>query len=232
MRILLCDDEDSILRTIGDYLEIRQHDVDYCARGREAVQLATREEFDVIVLDVTMPGLSGLEACQKIRESGVLTPVLFLTARDSLDDILAGFDAGGDDYMVKPFAFEEFLARIEALSKRLSRAGASRIRIRDLQIDLQTQEVTRAGKTLHLNPLQFKLLKCLATKSPGVVTRAQLQQALWGDEAPESDALRTHVFTLRSIVDKPFAHPYIHTVHGVGFRLNANGSADQASEAD
>lgn len=230
MRVLLCDDENSILRTIGDYLEIRGVSVDYCARGAEAVRLAAEGEFDVIVLDVKMPGISGLEACQQIREAGVMTPVLFLTARDHLDDILAGFEAGGDDYMVKPFAFEELHARIEALSRRLSRQGVSRIRVQDLQIDLQTSEVSRAGKPIHLNPIQFKLLKCLAIKSPGVVTRAQLEEAVWGEQAPESDALRTHVFNLRGAIDKPFSSPYIHTVHGVGFRLSANEATEEARE--
>jgi len=221
VRVLLCDDDLSILHTIGEYLEMRHIEVDYSSRGREAVALATAQPFDVIVLDVKMPGMTGLEACRNIRAAGVLTPILFLTARDSLADTIAGFAAGGDDYLVKPFAFEELYVRIDALSRRLSRQGQSVITIGDLRMDLQTNEVSRAGERLHLNPIQFSVLKCLATKSPGVVTRSELQQFVWGDDVPESDALRTHIFNLRSIMDKPFPTALLHTVHGVGFKLCA-----------
>jgi len=215
---------------MGEYLELQGIKADYSSRGREAIELARQHKFDVIVLDITMPGMSGLGACQEIRSAGVLTPVLFLTARDRLDDVLAGFAAGGDDYLVKPFAFEELHARITALSNRISRHGSSRIAIGDLEINLQTNEVSRAGKRLHLNPVQFRVLKCLATKSPGVVTRSQLEQSVWGDDAPASDALRTHIFNLRAIIDKPFSSELIQTVHGIGFRMSADEAAEPGIE--
>lgn len=230
MRVLLCDDDITILQTIGEYLEIRNVGVDYCSRGQEAVQLASQDGFDVIVLDVKMPGASGLDACQKMRAAGIITPILFLTARDSLDDVLAGFEAGGDDYLIKPFAFEELYARICALSTRLSRQGSATMSVGDLRIDLRTNEVKRGNMTLHLNPMQFKLLKCLASKSPGVVTKSKLARAIWQDDAPESDALRTHIFNLRRIIDKPFDSQYLRTVHGIGFRLCSDDGVEENRE--
>ena len=219
MRVLVCDDDPSVLRSVGEFLEMRDLQVDYCSSGMETIELVKENYYDVIVLDVMMHAKSGLETCQELRATGTLTPVLFLTARDSLEDLLAGFDAGGDDYLVKPFAYRELFARVVALSNRLSRQGSTSIAVGDLVLDLQLGEAARKGKKLSLNKTQFKLLRCLALKSPGVVTRAELEEELWGDDVPDSDALRTHIFHLRGIVDKPFDFGVIHTVHGVGYCL-------------
>lgn len=229
MRVLVCDDDVAILQSVGDFLELHDVEVDYCARGREAVDLVERNPFDVIVLDVMMPGLSGIDACRELRARGVFTPVLFLTARDSLDDVLAGFDSGGDDYLVKPFAYPELLARITALSMRLSRQGSTSVTIADLVLDLQRAEATRNGELLSLNKTQFKLLKRLALRSPGVVTRAELETEIWGEDLPGTDALRSHIFQLRSIVDKPFGATLIRTVHGVGYCLRPQDEADNGA---
>lgn len=232
MRILLCDDDPSILQTVGDLLAARGVTVDYCSRGTEAVDLAGRSEYDVIVLDVSMPRLSGLDACHQMRAAGVLTPILFLTARDRLEDTLAGFDAGGDDYVVKPFEFDELLARLQALGRRVSRSDTAQLKVGDLVIDPTSAEVSRAGHPLSLNRMQFRLLKCLALKSPGVVSRAELEHCGWGDEPPDSDALRTHVFNLRALIDKPFETPLLRTVRGIGYRLCEPGYPETDDDAE
>lgn len=228
MRVLLCDDDYSILHTIGEYLEIRDIEVDYCQRGEQAGQLAQQVNFDVIILDIMMPGQSGLDACRAIRAAGCDTPILFLTARDSLDDVLLGFSAGGDDYLVKPFVFEEMLARVLALGKRRSRLDKDEISIGELKINAQTREVTKRGDTLHLNPIQYQLLTYMAQKSPGVVTRNELQQAIWNDNVPDSDALRTHISNLRGVVDKPYSSRQIVTIHGVGYSLRSGAATGEA----
>lgn len=219
MRILVCDDEPTVLDSVADYLGLHGIDADSATSGAMAMASVSRESYDVIVLDVMMPRMSGLECCRQLRSRGVVTPILFLTARDSLEDTLAGFEAGGDDYLVKPFAFEELVARLRALSSRFSRHGAARMTIGDLTIDLTTGEATRAGAVLDLSPIQFRLLKQLALRSPTVVTRTELERTLWGDDVPDSDSLRVHVSALRRIVDKPVGTHMIRTVHGVGFRL-------------
>jgi DNA-binding response OmpR family regulator len=147
------------------------------------------------------------------------TPVIMLTARDQLDDRLQGFRSGADDYLVKPFALSELAARIEAVLRRSQGGGKRSLRIGDLSYDLDTLEVARAGRLLKLNPIGLKLLAVLMQKSPHVVRREVLEETLWGDDCPDSDALRSHVHQLRQVIDKPFAHQLLQTVHGVGYRL-------------
>jgi len=144
-----------------------------------------------------------------------------LTARDALDDRLTGFRAGADDYLTKPFALSELAARIEAVLKRSRGGGRRLLKVADLSYDLDTLEVTRNGQLLHLGPIALKLLAVLMQKSPAVVRREVLETALWGDEPPDSDSLRSHIHALRQQLDKPFPSPLLHTVHGVGFRLAA-----------
>ena len=147
------------------------------------------------------------------------TPVIMLTARDQLDDRLQGFKSGADDYLLKPFALSELAARIEAVLRRAQGGGRRALQVGDLSYDLDTLEVTREGRLLKLNPVGLKLLAVLMQKSPHVLRREILEEALWGDDCPDSDSLRSHVHQLRQVIDKPFAKPLLQTVHGVGYRL-------------
>ena len=226
MRILVIEDNSDIAANLGDYLEDRGHTVDFAADGVTGLHLAVVHEFDAIVLDLNLPGMDGLEVCRKLRnEARKQTPVLMLTARDTLDDKLTGLRSGADDYLVKPFALSELVARIEAILRRTQGNRKRRLEVADLIYDLDTLHVARAGKPLKLNPLGMKVLAILMQKSPAVVRREVLEEALWGDDCPDSDSLRSHIHLLRQALDKPFASPLLHTQHGVGYRLAEGGDA-------
>ncbi|SDR74356.1 response regulator transcription factor [Pseudomonas oryzae] len=220
MRILLVEDNRDILANLADYLTLKGYSVDCAQDGLSGLHLAVSNHYDLLVLDVMLPGLDGYSLCRRLREearSGV--PVIMLTARDQLDDRLQGFQSGADDYLIKPFALSELAARIEAVLRR-SHGGARReLQVADLHYDLDTLEVTRAGRRLKLNPLGLKLLALLMQKSPHVLRRESLEESLWGDDCPDSDSLRSHIHQLRQVIDKPFPRPLLHTVHGVGYRL-------------
>ena len=220
MCILLVEDNRDILANLADYLELKGYAVDCARDGLAGLQLATSQHYDLIVLDVMLPGLDGYSLCRRLREEARSSvPVIMLTARDQLDDRLQGFQSGADDYLLKPFALSELAARIEAVLRR-SRGGAQRLlQVGDLSYDLDTLEVSRAGRRLKLNPLGLKLLALLMQKSPHVLRREVLEEALWGDDCPDSDSLRSHIHQLRQTIDKPFPTALLHTVHGVGYRL-------------
>lgn len=221
MRVLVIEDNRDIAANIADYLEPKGHILDFAATGPQGLQLATNERYDVIVLDVMLPGLDGFSLCHRLRtEARVGTPVLMLTARDQLDDKLEGFRAGADDYLVKPFSVKELEVRMEALVKRSQHKGPSRLlQVDDLEYDPDTLVATRAGRALELNPIQRKLLEALMLNTHRVVSREELESLIWGDEVPDTDVLRTHIYHLRNVVDKPFADKLIQTVHGAGYRL-------------
>ena len=220
IRTLVIEDNRDICENIGDYLDARGHIADYAHDGISAMHLALTEPFDVIVLDLTLPGMDGLTFCQKLRAEAKLgTPILMLTARDTLDDKLMGFEAGADDYLVKPFALQELYARIQALYKRSHTKTDELLTIADLTLDKQTLEVTRSGRNIDLNPACLKILERLMEVSPSVVVRADLETLLWGDDKPDSDALRSHFYKLRQAIDRPFGQQLIHTVHSIGYRL-------------
>ena len=231
MNILVIEDNRDIAANIADYLEPLGHTLDFAATGAAGLSLATAHlngqsmasTYDVIVLDIMLPGLSGFDLCQQLRQQwGVTTPVLMLTARDQLDDKLAGFSAGADDYLVKPFSIKELEARLTALVKRGSQcSAAAALVVSDLQYMADTRQARRQGVLLELNPVQRRLLELLMRNSHRVVTRQELEQHVWGDSPPDNDILRTHIYALRSIVDKPFSEKLIHTVHGIGYRLCA-----------
>ncbi|ANQ86317.1 response regulator transcription factor [Azoarcus olearius] len=222
-RLLIVEDNRDILANLADYLTLKGYEVDCAQDGLTGLHLAATHHFDLIVLDVMLPGMDGFTLCKRLREGERSdTPIIMLTARDALDDRLIGFSAGADDYLTKPFALSELVARIEAVLKRSRGGGRRRLRVGDLDYDLDTLEVTRAGQALHLGPIGLKLLAVLMQKSPAVVRREALETALWGDEPPDSDSLRSHIHALRQQIDKPFPTPLLHTVHGVGFRLAAH----------
>lgn len=220
MRILVIEDNRDILANILDYLELKGFTVDCAQDGLSGMHLALTQPYDLIVLDIMLPGMDGYQLCQKLRqEANNNTPIIMLTARDALDDRLKGLHAGADDYLVKPFALSELVARIEAVLRRSSGANKRVLEVADLRYNLETLEVSRAGQPLKLNPIGLKLLATLMQRSPAVVRRETLEEALWGDDIPDSDSLRSHIHQLRQAIDKPFATTLLHTVHGVGFRL-------------
>lgn len=227
MRVLVVEDHADIAANIGDFLADRGHTVDFAADGLTGLHLAVTQEFDVLVLDLMLPGIDGMELCKKLRtEARKHTPILMLTARDSLHHKLAGFETGADDYMTKPFALQELEARLQVLVRR-SRPQPPRIlEVGDLSFNLDTLVVTRQEKQIQLNPIALKLLQCLMEASPSVVTRAELEQRVWGEELPDSDSLRVHIHSLRAAIDKPFETALLQTRHGIGYRLvDPNASA-------
>ena len=220
MRILVIEDNQDIAANLGDFLEDRGHTVDFAADGITGLHLAVVHDFDAIVLDLNLPGLDGLEVCRKLRnEARKQTPVLMLTARDSLDNKLAGFESGADDYLIKPFALQEVEVRLNALSRRGRGVQTRVLNAADLEYNLDTLEVRRQGKLLQLNPTALKILQALMEASPAVVTRQELETRVWGEELPDSDSLRVHIHGLRAVVDKPFETNLIQTRHGIGYRI-------------
>jgi DNA-binding response OmpR family regulator len=220
MRVLVIEDNPDIAANIGDYLEDRGHVVDFARDGGSGYTMAAANEFDVIVLDLMLPVMDGLDVCKKLRtEARKPTPVLMLTARDSLQQKLAGFATGTDDYMVKPFALQELEARLLVLVRRSKPPIARILDVSELSFNLDTLVVTRQENQITLNPIALKLLQCLMEASPSVVTRQELERRVWGEELPDSDSLRVHIHSLRAAIDKPFNSQYLQTRHGIGYRL-------------
>jgi len=220
MRILVIEDNRDILANVLDYLQLKGFSVDCAQDGLSGLHLASTNHYDFIVLDIMLPGIDGIQLCRRLREdANNEVPILMLTARDALDDRLLGLQAGADDYLIKPFALAELVARIEAILRRSSGNRKRRMQVADLIYDQDTLHVSRAGQILKLNPLGYKLLAILMQRSPSVVRRDVLEELLWGEDYPESDSLRSHIHQLRQVLDKPFDKPLLHTVHSVGYRL-------------
>jgi DNA-binding response OmpR family regulator len=220
MRILVIEDNRDILANVLDYLQLQGYTTDCAEDGLSGLHLAATRQYDLIVLDIMLPAIDGYAVCRRLREDAQFdTPIIMLSARDTLDDRLQGFSAGADDYLVKPFALSELDARIKAVLRRARDENKRLLEVEDLRYDLETLQVSRAGKPLKLNPISLKLLAILMQKSPAVMRRDALEEALWGNDIPDSDSLRSHIHQLRQIMDKPFATPLLHTVHGIGFRL-------------
>ncbi|WP_339486454.1 response regulator transcription factor [Pseudomonas sp. EL_65y_Pfl2_R95] len=220
MRILVVEDNRDILANVMDYLTLKGYTVDCAQDGVSGLHLAVTEHYDLIVLDIMLPGMDGYQLCKRLREDARSeTPVIMLTARDALDDRLQGLGVGADDYLLKPFALSELVARIEAVLRRSHGSRKRQMQVGDLVYDLDTLYISRANQPLKLNPLGLKLLAVLMQKSPAVVRREVLEETLWGDNCPDSDSLRSHIHQLRQVLDKPFDKPLLHTIHGVGYRL-------------
>ena len=213
--VLLVEDNRGIAEMVGEYLERRGYSVDYAADGVTGLHLAVTEQYDVIVLDLMLPGMDGLDLCRKLRhDAKKATPVLMLTARDTLDDKLTGLDAGADDYLVKPFEIRELEARVRALIRRDRRQVSTEVlRVADMVLDTATLRATRDGKDLPLSPIGLRLLSILMRESPRVVSRRDIEREVWGD------TLRSHLYNLRKVIDKPFEKQLLHTIHSAGYRL-------------
>ncbi|OIJ40891.1 MULTISPECIES: response regulator transcription factor [Massilia] len=222
MRILIIEDNPDILANLYGYLEPRGYVVDSARNGYGGLALISENAYDAVVLDLMLPGLSGLELCQKMRaEFRLDTPVLMLTARDSLEDKAAGFNSGADDYLVKPFSLAELDMRLRALARRAAgrHVPDRTLRFGELVFDPDLQSAHREGRRVALTRTGYILLQVLMEAAPRIVPRAVLEHAVWGEDRPDSDALRTHIHALRQSLDKPFSAPMVLTVTGVGFRL-------------
>lgn len=221
--VLLVEDHRDLAETTLDFLETMGVATDYASDGLSGLHLAATQNFDLIILDVMLPGMNGFDICDRLRnEKGVDTPILMLTARDQLDDKLQGFQAGADDYLVKPFDLPELMARSVALIRRQRGELTSSLQqVGDLVLNPKSFEVKRAGQVINLSPTGFRILKILMRESPNVVKREELEKELWGDMLPDSDALRSHLYKLRQAIDKPFEEPLLHTLAGQGFKLTA-----------
>lgn len=219
LRILLIEDQRPMAENIWEFLESCGQVMDHAADGQAGLQLALDNTYDVIVLDIGLPKLDGIEVCRRYRAQGGTAPILMLTARDRIEDKLLGFEAGADDYLTKPFELRELAARIQVLHKRQQRQSPAILRIGDLALDVVGRSATRQDEPLSLSPAGYRLLEALMRNSPNVMRYGELAQALWGDTEHDPARLHTHVSLLRAAVDRAYDQPLIVTVHGFGYRI-------------
>lgn len=212
---LLIEDDKDLAEAISDYMELEGVVFDFAYNGQAGLNLALDNHYDLIVTDLNMPKMDGIDVCQSLRAKGVSTPILMLTARDNLQDKIDGFAAGSDDYLVKPFAMAELHMRMVALVRRAS-GTVSSLTVGDLCVDLDLHQASRAGEAIKLPPVCWKILISLMRASPNVVSKNRLEEEVWGDNVPNADSLKVHLFKLRQAIDAPFNSKLIHTVHGVG----------------
>ena len=222
MKILIIEDNSDLAANLGDFLEIQGHIIDFAKDGVLGLELASTQDFDAILLDIMLPGMNGLEVCHQLRKvAKKATSVLMLTAKDSVEDKLLGFDYGADDYLVKPFSLREVNARLLALHRRANNSVIQEVlRVADLELDLGTLITKRGQNNIKLTPIELRILEILMRKSPNLVTRQALEQEIWGEFPPDSDTLRTHIHGLRTSIDKNHAVKLLETVRGVGFRIS------------
>ena len=223
MRIPLIEDDRQTAEYIARGLGEGGHICDVLRDGSDGLFQATREAYDVLVVDRMLPGLDGLSLVKGLRGAGVRTPVIFLTSVGGVDDRVEGLEAGGDDYLVKPFAFSELLARVNALARRPPmQHETARLVVHDLELDLIRRRVTRAGRPVELQPKEFTLLEVLMRNEGRVVTRTMLLEQVWGFHFdPKTSVVETHISRLRAKVDRPFDAPLIHTLRNIGYSLSA-----------
>lgn len=227
LRALVVEDETKLAHAIAESLEAAAWQVTLSSNGEEGFFLATNEVFDVAILDLNLPGRDGLEILRTLRRRGWQTPVLILTARDSLEDRVQGLDSGGDDYLVKPFAFPELHARLRALIRRGRVDEGTKLRCGDIELDRVARHVSRAGRIIDLTPKEFELLEFLLLHKGHVVSREMLALALWNARArvvPLDNVIDVHIARLRAKIDAPFTQALIRTVRGVGFSIQELGA--------
>ncbi|MCG3722571.1 response regulator transcription factor [Vibrio cincinnatiensis] len=218
LKVLLVEDDLDLATALIDYMQLEGIECDFAADGLVGYNLITSYQYDVIILDLNLPKIAGLDVCRRIREQGIETPVLMLTARDTLDDKLQGFHHGADDYLVKPFAMQELMVRMLVLSKRRS-GQATKLRIGELELDLSLRKARRYGQELKLSPISIKILELLMREYPSVVTREKIIQMIWGEAQPDSNSLKVHMFNLRKQIDQEGWPAMVQTVPGFGFSI-------------
>jgi len=220
MNVLIVEDNRDIAESISDFLEMQGYTTDFATDALSAFHLISINKYDVYLLDISLPGTDGLTLCRRIREdANDHSPILFVTALDSLEDKIKGFEYGCDDYLVKPFKLEELLIRIKAIHRRSQPKNTAIIEIDTLRIDTRTHEATRDNTPVNLTPVGYKILLALAQASPTIVSREQLEDMIWKNATPDTDALRSHLYSLRQKIDKPFPYPLLHTIPKQGYRL-------------
>lgn len=222
MRILVVEDEAKVARALREGLEREKYAVVVAPTGEEGFFLVNAEEFDLVLLDLMLPGRDGLQVLSTLRKRGLQTPVLILTARDAIEDRVQGLDQGADDYLVKPFAFPELLARVRALLRRASSEQSAALRLGDLEMDVMSRKARRGGRSLELTAREFELLEYLLRHKEQIVSREMLARGVWKEVAratPLDNVMDVHINRLRRKVDEPFDRKLIHTVRGVGFVL-------------
>jgi DNA-binding response OmpR family regulator len=224
--ILLVEDEQKLAKAVKEGLEADGYQVTVAHTGEEGFYLLWQQPFDLVILDVMLPGRDGFEILRSFRQQGIQIPVLLLTARDALEDRVQGLDLGGDDYLVKPFAFPELLARIRALLRRGVAEGSARSKLADLEIDLTRHHVTRAGQPIELTTKEYEILAYLFRHSGRVVSREMLARDVWKDIArqiPMDNVIDVHITHLRRKIDDRSSTKLLHTVRGLGFVLREDG---------
>ena len=223
MRILIVEDDAQAAAYMVKGLEESGHVVDHAADGERGHDLASDADYDVLVVDRMLPKLDGLTLVERLRAEGLRKPILFLSALGQVDDRVKGLKAGGDDYLVKPYAFSELLARIEALARRGTPSeGETRLKVADLELDIRSRRVTRAGTDIPLQPREFRLLEYLMRNAGHVVTRTMLLEHVWDyNFDPQTNVIDVHISRLRSKIDRDFDMPLLHTVRGAGYCLRA-----------
>ncbi len=227
LRILIVEDDVSLASSIGEWFELEGHVCDYATDGRIALSLIFKENYDVIILDVNLPYINGLEVARRMRKLGDSTPVLMLTARDAIQDRVLGLDSGADDYVIKPFALIELAARVRVLSKRRS-GEVKRLKVGSLELLLDEHRVICDEYEFDISPIGWRLLETLARSSPSVVDKDTLNFAVWGDEPPKANNLKVQMFKLRKALAKPFQTSTIETVKGRGYRLVVSAATEKS----
>ena len=224
MRVLVIEDDQQTASYISQGLKEAGHVVDVAGDGRDGLFMATENEYDAWLVDRMLPGIDGLSIIRTLRDNGVSTPALILSALGEVDDRVKGLRAGGDDYLVKPFAFAELLARLDALGRRGSVEGpVTRLQVADLEMDLLARTVKRAGQNIELQPREFRLLEYLMRRAGQVVTRTMLLEGVWDYHFdPQTNVIDVHISRLRSKIDKNFERPLLHTIRGAGYRLGGD----------
>lgn len=221
MHILIIEDNPDIIANLYAYLEPNGYTLDVARSGTAGLRSATSASYDAIVLDLSLPGTDGLDVCRLLRQQyHISTPVLMLTARDTVQDKVSGFAAGADDYLVKPYSLPELDARLKALLRRARNEHVQNIlQFAGLKLDTSLGQASRDGQILELTPTAYKILLALLRVAPRILTRDELVLQVWGDNQPDSDALRTHIHSLRRVLDKPFTYPMLLTLPAMGYRL-------------
>lgn len=217
MLVLLVEDNRLLSNNIIQYLELSGIECDYAFNLAQAEMLISQQQFDAIILDLNLPDGDGIEACERWKAQCFSSPIIMLTARSSLNEPLAGFAVGADDYLIKPFAMEELVARLKVVAQL--RPAPQRLTIGDLEIDFANHMVYRQGQLLALSKTGWQIMALLARRSPETVSREEIERMLWPDSAPDSDSLRSHIHLLRRVIDRPFERQILHTIRGVGLSL-------------
>ncbi len=219
-KILLIEDSREVAGILFEYYESKGVELDYADNGELGFELAKAESFDLILLDLMPPRMDGLTLCNKLRDEGITTPILMLTAFDNREDMLNGFKHGADDYLTKPFDFDVLDARANALIKRYKgQVATSILQFGTLKIIQKSRKAYRDDKLLVLNPTTYTILELLCQKAPEIVSRQEIAEKLWQEHEPQNDVLRSHIYQLRNQLDKPFHSPMLITVPKIGFRL-------------